>query len=398
VPATFNVQYRPVGGGTWTTFSGIVNNALAVSGLSDCTEYEFQVEADCDSLTSGGSQSFTWTSEGCCTAPINLNAAATDAVSATVDWSTVLAAGTYDLRFTVSGTTNWTTLTGLTGTSTVLTGLDSCTTYEVQMTSSCSGNPAPWGTTVTFSTPGCGACIDNSFCASAGDNANSEWIANVTVGAIANTSGSDDGYGDFTGNSATFLLGQAYPISLTPGFSGFSYTEWFRVYIDMDHDGQFPASDLVFDPGGLSTTTVTGQLTVPTTALLGDTRMRVVMKYNGAPVNGCEDGYDYGETEDYCVTLTGSVGVNELGDALVSVYPNPADQQLFLEITGAFGPASLSVDVLDNSGRLVMSRTIQHGRSTLPTATLAEGLYTYVVKGEGTREARGRFIVLHSGR
>lgn len=394
VPATFNVQYRPVGGSTWTAFPGIINNTLVISGLSDCMEYEFQVEADCDSLTSGASQSFTWTTEGCCTAPLSLTATVNDAVSATVDWSTVLAAGTYDLRYTVSGTTNWTTLTGLTGTSTLLTGLDSCTAYDLQMTSSCNGSPAPWGSTVPFQTTGCGACLDNSFCPSAGDNSNSEWIANVTVGLINNTSGNDNGYGDFTGVSTPLIVGQPYPLSLTPGFANFQYSEWFKVYVDLDGDGQFLASDLVFDAGSTSSTTVTGTLTIPAGTLPSASRMRVVMKYNGAPVDGCEDNYDYGETEDYCVTLTTSVGVQDLdGVAAVAAYPVPADDVLHLDISGTNGP--IQVDVLDNSGRIVLSRTVQPGRTAIPTAALAEGLYTFQLRQDGLR---GRFVVLHGAR
>lgn len=393
----FNVQYRPVGTTTWTTFPNVTNTALVISGLSDCTPYEFQVEAVCDTSSSGASQSFTWTSEGCCTAPVEANAIANDAVSATVSWSNVLVAASYDLRYAPSGTTNWTTLTGLTGTSTVLTGLDSCTAYDVQMTSSCNGNAAPWGATFSFTTPGCGLCIDNTYCPSEGADASTEWIGNVTIGTINNTSGTDDGYGDYTAQGTTLTIGQAYPISLDPEFAFFPYNEWFRVYIDIDHDGQFLASDLVFDSGSLSSNTVTGQLTVPLGALPGSTRMRVVMKYNGAPLDGCENNYDYGETEDYCVTLTGSVGIGELGDAGLSVFPNPADDRLQFTISEAAGMSGLQVDLLDNSGRLVQ-RSALGSTATVSTAALMDGLYMYRLHRNGDELARGRFVVLHGRR
>ncbi len=393
---TFNVQYRPVGGGAWTSFPGVINNALVVSGLSNCTEYEFQVEAACDSSTSGFAPSYTWTSEGCCTAPLSVSAAVNDATSATVNWSTVLVAGSYELHYRPTGSSTWTVLSGLTGTSTVINGLDSCTTYELEMSSSCNGSPSPWSGTTTFATPGCGACIDNLYCTSAGADATAEWIANVTIGTINNTSGSDGGYGDYTGESATLNIGQAHPISLDPDFSMFAYNEWFRVYIDLDHDGQFQVTDLVFDSGSGSSNTVTGSLTVPMTALPGPSRMRVVMKYNAAPVDGCEDNYAYGETEDYCVTLNSTVGVAELGDgSVVKAYPDPADRVLFLDVLGPLASGALQVDVLDNSGRLVMSRTIEQGRMTLSTAFLEEGLYVYQVKRQGSDVHRGKFIVYH---
>jgi hypothetical protein len=232
-----------------------------------------------------------------------------------------------------------------------------------------------------------------------GANSNSEWIANVTVGLINNTTANDNGYGDFTGTTTPFIIGQSYPISLTPGFSNFQYTEWFRAYIDLDQDGQFQAGELVFDPGSGSTGTVTGMATIPPGTLPGASRLRVVMKYNAAPLDGCEDGYDYGETEDYCVTLTTGVGIPELTEGMsVQAYPVPADQLLFLDIVGAKGTAALGVDVLDHSGRLVLSRNVPQGLTTLSTASLAEGLYTFRIRQEGKRDVRGRFVVLHDGR
>ncbi len=393
---TFNVQVRPVGGGAWTPYTGIQNTSLAINGFTDCTEYEFQVEAACDTTTSGFSQSFVWTSEGCCIAPVNVDATPNDATSATATWSNVLVAGTYDLRYRVEGSSSWTTLTGLTGSSTVISGLDSCTAYELEMSSSCNGSPSPWGTTITFTTPGCGACIDNSYCPSVSDDATAEWIANVTVGTIDNTSGSDDGYGDYTGQSTILDIGQSYPISLEPDFAAFPYNEFWRVYIDLDHDGQFTTSDLVFNGGTGTTTTETGMLTVPATALPGPTRMRVVMKYNAAPVDGCEDGYAYGETEDYCVTLNSTVGVDDLANSTsIKVFPDPADRDIFFDITGPAANGTLTIDVLDNSGRIVARKAVQQGRATITTAWLEEGLYIYSVKRGDQELQRGKFIVLH---
>lgn len=394
--SVYNVQVRPVGGGAWTPYNNLVNNSLAINGLTNCTEYEFQIEALCDTSTSGFSQSFVWTTDGCCTAPLSVSAAANDAISATATWSNVLVAGTYDLRYRVQGSATWTTLTGLTGTSTAINGLDSCTAYELEMSSSCNGSPSPWGPTTTFSTVGCGACIDNTYCPSVSDDATAEWITNVTVGTINNTSGSDDGYGNYTGQNTTFFIGQSYPISLEPDFSSFPYDEWWHVYIDLDQDGQFTTTDLVFDGGGLTTATETGLLTVPATALPGPTRMRVVMKYNGEPVDGCEDGYSYGETEDYCVTLNSSVGLTDLvNGTTVSVFPDPADRDIFFDITGPYASGQLTIDVLDNSGRLVARKAVQHGRATITTAWLEDGMYFFSLKQGADELKRGKFTVLH---
>ncbi len=74
------------------------------------------------------------------------------------------------------------------------------------------------------------------------------------------------------------------------------------MYIDYNHDGEFDEfSELAFDAIDLTTTTITGDVTIPGDAMLGLTRMRVVMSYN-APQEACGD-YNFGETEDYCVTI-----------------------------------------------------------------------------------------------
>ncbi|MCB0787317.1 MAG: S8 family serine peptidase, partial [Flavobacteriales bacterium] len=49
----FTVQYRPVGSGPWETMNNVINTAVYVVDLQPCVAYEFQVEAACDTTTSG---------------------------------------------------------------------------------------------------------------------------------------------------------------------------------------------------------------------------------------------------------------------------------------------------------------------------------------------------------
>jgi hypothetical protein len=97
------------------------------------------------------------------------------------------------------------------------------------------------------------------------------------------------------------------------------------------------------------------------------------------------------------VTLSGSVGVVELGDPGLSVFPNPADDRLQFTLSEADGTAGLQVDLLDNSGRLVQ-RSALGSTSTVSTATLVDGLYMYRLHRNGDELARGRFVVLHGRR
>lgn len=141
-----------------------------------------------------------------------------------------------------------------------------------------------------------------TYCTSQGNSVADEWIANVTVGSLNNSTGANGGYADFTSTNVDLALGQTYNVSLSPDYAGTVYNEYWRIWIDFNEDGDFTdANELVFDAGSVSNTTVTGTLSIPASVAEGTTRMRVSMKYNGAPTS-CET-FSYGEVEDYAVTI-----------------------------------------------------------------------------------------------
>lgn len=142
------------------------------------------------------------------------------------------------------------------------------------------------------------------YCSSQGNDYSYEWIAGVQVGDFSNTSGAS-GYTDFTDLTATLTTGQTYDITLTPDFSGSTYNEYWKIWIDLNHDGDFDdVNENVFDQGGMSNSTVTGTITIPAGTASTTTRMRVTMKYNGEP-SACETTFSYGEVEDYTVYIGG---------------------------------------------------------------------------------------------
>lgn len=139
-----------------------------------------------------------------------------------------------------------------------------------------------------------------------------DWIAKVKLGTINNASGKST-YSDFTGISTTLQKGVAIPIELTTGYSYFTFNEYWRVWIDFNHDGVFSTPDelvqqqiLTAPANGTATATITGSVNVPQGALTGPTRMRVSMK-RGAYPTACET-LPFGEVEDYTVNITASTG------------------------------------------------------------------------------------------
>ncbi len=396
VATTFDLRHRAVGAPDWTVVEGLTVTSYALAGLEACTPYEFQVRAVCEGEETDFGNSFVWTSEGCCNTPPALATGSITGNTASFTWGTVLAANTYALRHRVSGTTDWTVVEGLTTPAYTIEGLAPCTTLDVQVSSSCAQGAGEWSSSVVLTTAGCGACVDNTYCNSEGNDSSDEWIETVELAGISNTSGNDGGYGDHTGVSIPLTIGQSHAMALTPGFGFFPFNETWRVFIDLDHDGAFAAEEQVFASPSPSNTTVNAQLTIPATATPGLTRMRVVMKYN-TPVSSACTGYDYGETEDYCVTLTeGNVGLEESSlSAQVRAFPSPADRDLFIDVTGPYAQGPLLVEVLDAAGRRVAVKALMNGRVTITTADLEDGLYIFRITRGAELVGQGRFAVEH---
>ena len=142
-----------------------------------------------------------------------------------------------------------------------------------------------------------------TYCTSASSRSTYEHIANVQVGSFSNASGAAN-YSDYTHLIVDASKGNN-TVTLTPGFSGSTYSEYFRIWIDYNQDGDFSdIGELVFDAGSTSTTAVSGIINVPSSALIGATRMRVSMKYLSAP-EPCGTIGD-GEVEDYTVNISGT--------------------------------------------------------------------------------------------
>jgi hypothetical protein len=187
----------------------------------------------------------------------------------------------------------------VTGSFTVPTSASGQTRMRVSM--SWSSQPPMCGTftygevedyTVNFSAPA-------TYCTSSGSSQSYEWIARVRVANLDNSSGAS-GYSNFTSLSANLTRGVSASVYLYPGFSGSSYNEYWKIWIDLNHDGDFTdAGEEVFS--GYGSSTVSGSFTVPTSATTGSTRMRVSMRYGGAPP-ACGT-FTWGEVEDYTANI-----------------------------------------------------------------------------------------------
>lgn len=374
---SFHIEFRPVGAAIWTDFYTTMPSRQ-VDTLQACTEYEFRVETFCDTLNAAFTSVYIFKTDGCCEAPNGVSDSAYVA-GAEITFDAVLAAQSYTLRYRVAGATNWTVMAGLNATNVTLS-LDSCLDYEYQVQTVCDTGMTPFTPIATFRTKGCIGCLA-TFCAAAGNDDSDEWIARVAIANLTNTStGNNGGYQDFTGQQGIFVnQDSTYDITLTPAFAGFPFDEFFKVWIDLNQDQVLDDSlELMYASTGVQSAT-TGSIAIPVNALLGTTRMRVAMRF-GQGAAPCST-YDYGEVEDYCITILtpGTVSIEkEILNQLV-VYPNPFKDVLNISFTNTT-LNDLHVNLYDIRGSHIKSQQYQNlssGQVDLKMATegLKAGMY-----------------------
>ncbi|GAA4359080.1 M4 family metallopeptidase [Hymenobacter saemangeumensis] len=283
-------------------------------------------------------------------------------------------------------------------------------TYTIQAATDLYGSGSAEVTSVTnaWHAVGVGAAASGggtttvTYCASKGTTVTYEWIDYVALGTLARTSGADAGYYNGTALSAPSIgAGTSQTISFSAGFSGTAYTEYWKVYIDYNKDGDFiDAGELVVSGSSSSSGTLSATFTVPTTARSGNTRMRLVMSDNSGTTS-C-NSYSYGETEDYTVNITGGAALTGLAPSLtggsstsigneiakqLEVYPNPASSVVSLVLPG--NAEATSVVVTDLRGVRVADARYHDGKVDI--SRLAKGMYTIAVS-DGQKVFHQRFV------
>jgi hypothetical protein len=188
-----------------------------------------------------------------------------------------------------------------------------------------------------------GSTKAQTYCTAAAISTADEEIFNVTFATLNNSSNcSTTGgagstlnlYSNYTALTAPIVIqGFSYPLSMVVGQCGsFAYSGYVGVWIDYNQNFVFT------DPGeqvfmsGLTTFAIAGatvtapSVTVPVSALLGVTRMRVIAMESGIP--GPCTSPTWGEVEDYNIQIISATpcsavpGANSINGPTASICPN----------------------------------------------------------------------------
>ena len=374
VSGTFTVPSGTIGGSTRMRVS------MKYNGIpTSCETFSYGEVEDYTVILSGGGGTDTQAP----TAPSNLVASTVTQTSVTLSWN----ASTDNVGVTgydvFQGTTN---LGGVTGTSANITGLVAATSYSFKVRAhDAAGNNSPYSNIVNVTTQSSSI----SYCTSKGTTSSYEWIDYVNLNNLTKTSGNDGGYKDNTSLSANLPYG-SNTIKFSAGFASSAYKEYWKIWIDYNHNGTFDSNELVVNGTSSSSGTLSSTFTVPTSALAGPTRMRVSMKYNSAQT-ACET-FSYGEVEDYTVIIgsgfapEGIVEGKGLVSSQMTLYPNPVKYELNIELLEAIGKDYVIYNVMGQvvgkgafSARVEVS-TLQSGVYMMEITTDKEKLIQRFIK------------------
>ncbi|WP_374443723.1 GEVED domain-containing protein [Epilithonimonas sp.] len=394
------------GGTTWSV-NPITSVAITASTVTTCTTLTGTIPAG--TLKTDGSKDYAYgyffvrasgnttvvTADYKISQPVVTTAPACTTITAPTNGS-VISAGQPSITWTAAPTAvNYKLMIGTSsGASDVFNGTVSGTTYSFPATvnttyyakvvpSNLSGD-ATGCTEISFSTNNTVA-----YCTASGPaSAQYDKITNVAFSNINNTSPGSvtpypPGYEDYTSVVGNVTKGNSYGLVVKSDkvYAG----DIIRAFIDYNNNGNFgDAGELVatvnVTANSTAYTSPTTNVTIPSGAITGTTRMRVLV-YDSTgtfsstlATTGCGTAA-FGQVEDYTLNISPTMAVSDVNKNAISVYPNPFKD--ILKVSDVNGVKSIQIS--DMSGREVKSMA---PAAEINLSNLKEGLYIINLKME----------------
>ncbi|WP_045113256.1 GEVED domain-containing protein [Microscilla marina] len=214
------------------------------------------------------------------------------------------------------------------------------------------------------------------YCKASAQQTNTEHITRVQIGNIDNESASS-GYANYTDQTTNIMPGSSQDITVTPSAS---WTDSkLSIWVDWNQDGDFDDANEGTVVEGVGPYTV--RLTAPNNAAIGTTRIRIRLSYGSSLSTACGDGWT-GEVEDYSLNVSTQMARTTQASyrqRQAKVYPNPTtDGRFTVELPEAHRLSLgdvVKVKVLDLSGHLKQTFTMQQAKANLRLNSLTKGIY-----------------------
>jgi hypothetical protein len=251
-----------------------------------------------------------------CTAPAALAHSAITANSATLTWEAGGSETEWQLEWKETADNIWNPATGIATNHTYdLQGLTATTSYDARVRAICSvGDTSDWSTTITFTT---------------------QQTCNAP-----------------TGLNAPEISDHSIKIVWT-AVNG--ETEWLVSWSS---------------PGNVGNAPVSGSATYTLTDLLSDTTYRICVKAICSETTS---------SADTCIEVSTTVGINNISLASgVKLYPNPASDQLTIEMESRFN----TVEVTNTLGQVVYKANLTEKTKVIDVTGYSAGMYYVKLQGD----------------
>jgi hypothetical protein len=193
--------------------------------------------------------------------------------------------------------------------------------------------------------------VEHTLCQPSGDCSLGDGFREFKLGTINNsTMCSSGGYGDYTHLSTNLERGSTHTLTIRSGYANQVATVW----IDFNDNFVFEANERVITNAPFGTTAVAVNLPIDATANLGQHLMRARTNWTqfGTPsiTDPCVD-VNYGETEDYKVTIMAYTGITEAYADVAFTVIDLGTGQYTIKIEGLH--EELSIEVHNTIGQKV---------------------------------------------
>ncbi|MBO9202114.1 MULTISPECIES: reprolysin-like metallopeptidase [Niastella] len=352
---SYDVDYKASSASTWTNAAtGTTVTSVGLTGLTQGTVYDYRVRTNCSSGSSAYSTAqFTTTGTVTCTSPAGLGSSAITSTGATVSWTAVSGALSYDVDYKTNASSTWTNAaTGTTSTSVAISGLTAATLYDWRVRTNCSGGSSAYASAqFTTTSTTCASTLDNSTNGTISGAATIPFNTNVT--GLISPSGDIDNY--------KFVITTGGTITITLGTLPGDY--------DLKLLNSSGTQLAISQAGGTSSETITRTMTA-------GTYYAQVYGWNGA------------NSATVCYTLKVQLGTASRGTDLITsdvqkvdVYPNPVNNVVNVNLTGFTGKSVVSL--FDVNGRVVLNREVNTVNSQFDIGGLPAGVYMMRIRNDG---------------
>lgn len=376
--SAYTVEFQVAGASTWSVAaSNLTATSVNMTNLQAGTNYNWRVAAICGGTTGTFSAS-QFQSLVSCSAPTGLASSNITTTTATINWTAVTGAQSYEVAYKATTATNWIIVqAATTTTSHILSGLTAATAYSWRVKTNCSASVTSGYTEAQFTTAAPVLCNDIY------EPNNSSKQAKLITPGTAITAGistsTDEDWFKFTIGNNNLTNVRVTLSQLPDDYDVYLYDKNFRMVGASSNTGN-NNDVIIFN-------SINKRVTYYVKIAGKDSR------YNNSSCYSLQ-------AEINATAWAPQLGAVMTGDENVSgttVYPNPASKNMSLRFESAIEEKA-TVTITSATGKVISNKPVQvykgQNQQLVDVTQLPAGVY-FIQLHSGHLQINKQFVVVH---